>query len=54
MSYGNIKGQPRNEVVLLCGIVEDYRTFVDDFKSVVEFVEWLEEENLRKNQTKNC
>jgi len=30
----------------LCGIVEDYRTFAEDFKRVLEFVEWLEEEGL--------
>ena len=29
----------------MCGIVEDYRTFVEDFKRVLEFVEWLEEED---------
>ena len=28
----------------VCGIVEDYRTFIEDFKRVLEFVEWLEEE----------
>ena len=27
----------------MCGIVEDYRTFVEDFKRVMEFVEWLDE-----------
>lgn len=32
-----------NEAVPLCGIVEDYRTFIEDFKRVLEFVEWLED-----------
>ena len=32
-----------DDVVPLCGIVEDYRTFIEDFKRVLEFVEWLED-----------
>ena len=43
--YGNEKRAASDEVVTLCGIVEDYRTFVEDFKRVLEFVEWLEEES---------
>lgn len=31
-----------DDVVPLCGIVEDYRTFIEDFKRELEFVEWLE------------
>ena len=30
-------------VHFVCGIVEDYRTFAEDFKRVLEFVEWLED-----------
>ncbi len=30
----------------MCGIVEYYRTFVEDFKRVLEFVEWLEDGKL--------
>ena len=42
------KKTPLNQLIrrrFLCGIVEDYRTFVEDFKRVLEFVEWLEEED---------
>ena len=42
------KKTPLNQLIKgrsLCGIVEDYRTFVEDFKRVLEFVEWLEEED---------
>ena len=46
VGYGNEKRTASDEVVPLCGIVEDYRTFVEDFKRVLEFVEWLEEEGL--------
>lgn len=31
-----------DDVVPLCGIVGDYRTFIEDFKRELEFVEWLE------------
>ena len=43
------KKTPLNQLIrrrFVCGIVEDYRTFVEDFKRVLEFVEWLEEEGL--------
>lgn len=30
-----------DDVVPLCGIVGDYRTFIEDFKRELEFVEWL-------------
>ncbi len=43
--YGNEKRTASDESVHLCGIVEDYRTFIEDFKRVLEFVEWLEEES---------
>ena len=42
-SVGNRKRTASNETVPLCGIVEDYRTFAEDFKRVLEFVEWLED-----------
>lgn len=45
MGYGNEKRTASDEFVPLCGIVEDYRTFIEDFKRVLEFVEWLEEES---------
>ena len=32
----------------MCGIVEDYRTFIEDFKRELEFVEWLEGRVLMK------
>lgn len=31
-----------DDVVPLCVIVGDYRTFIEDFKRELEFVEWLE------------
>lgn len=31
-----------DDVVPLCGIVGDYRTFIEDFKGELKFVEWLE------------
>lgn len=40
------KGTPLNQLIrrsFVCGIVEDYRTFIEDFKRVLEFVEWLED-----------
>ena len=37
------KSAASEEAAPLCGIVEDYRTFVEDFKRVMEFVEWLED-----------
>ncbi len=37
-----------DDVVPLCGIVEDYRTFIEDFKRELEFVEWLEGRVLMK------
>lgn len=43
VGYGNEKRTASDEVVPLCGIVEDYRTFIEDFKRVLEFVEWLED-----------
>ena len=45
VGYGNEKRAASSEAVPLCGIVEDYRTFVEDFKRVMEFVEWLLEES---------
>lgn len=30
-----------DDVVPLCGIVGDCRTFIEDFKRELEFVEWL-------------
>ena len=30
-----------DDVVPLCGIVGDYRTFIEDFKRELELVEWL-------------
>lgn len=30
-----------DDVVPLCGIVGDYRIFIEDFKRELEFVEWL-------------
>ncbi len=38
-----------DDVVPLCGIVGDYRTFIEDFKRELEFVEWLEGRVLMKN-----
>ena len=35
--------KPSLVLIKLCGIVEDYRTFIEDFKRVLEFVEWLED-----------
>jgi len=46
VGYGNKKRTASNKTVPLCGIVEDYRTFVGDFRRVLEFVEWLEDEDL--------
>ena len=43
VGYGNEKRAASSEAVPLCGIVEYYRTFVEDFKRVMEFVEWLED-----------
>lgn len=43
VGYGNEKRATSSEAVPLCGIVEDYRTFIEDFKRVLEFVEWLED-----------
>lgn len=37
-----------DDVVPLCGIVGDYRTFIEDFKRELEFVEWLEGRVLMK------
>lgn len=37
-----------DDVVPLCGIVVDYRTFIEDFKRELEFVEWLEGRVLMK------
>lgn len=45
VGYGNEKRTASDEAVPLCGIVEDYRTIVEDFKRVMEFVEWLLEES---------
>ena len=41
VGYGNEKRTVSSEAVPLREIVEDYRTFVEDFKRVMEFVEWL-------------
>ena len=41
--YENEIRTASNEAVPLCGIVEDYRTFAEDFKRVLESVEWLED-----------
>lgn len=27
--------------LFLCNIVTDYRTFIDDYLKIVEFIEWL-------------
>ena len=43
MNYGNEKRTASDGTVPLCGIVEDSRTFLEDFKRVLEFVEWLED-----------
>ena len=51
VGYGNEKRTASDEAVPLCGIVEDYRTFIEDFKRVLEFVEWLEEESWCKKST---
>lgn len=45
VGYGNEKRVASSEAVPLREIVEDYRTFVEDFKRVMEFVEWLLEES---------
>lgn len=45
VGYGNEKRAASSEAVPLREIVEDYRTFVEDFKRVMEFVEWLLEES---------
>jgi len=37
-----------DDVVPLCGIVGEYRTFIEDFKRELEFVEWLEGRVLMK------
>ena len=37
------KSAASEEAVPSCGIVEDYRTFMEDFKRVMEFVEWLDD-----------
>lgn len=37
-----------DDVVPLCGIVGDYRTFIEDFKRELEFMEWLEGRVLMK------
>ena len=37
-----------DDVVPLCRIVGDYRTFIEDFKRELEFVEWLEGRVLMK------
>lgn len=37
-----------DDVVPLCWIVGDYRTFIEDFKRELEFVEWLEGRVLMK------
>lgn len=42
VGYGNEKRTASDDVVPLCGIVGDYRTFIEDFKRELEFVEWLE------------
>jgi hypothetical protein len=28
---------------LFCGMVIDYRTFIDDYLKIVEFIEWLKD-----------
>ncbi|HAY19073.1 MAG TPA: hypothetical protein DCY24_07830 [Rikenellaceae bacterium] len=43
VGYGNRKRTASNETVPLCGIVENYRTFAEDFRRVSDFVEWLED-----------
>lgn len=45
VGYGNEKRAASSEAVPLREIVEDYRTFVEDFKRIMEFVEWLLEES---------
>jgi hypothetical protein len=30
-------------VVILCGGITDYRTFMEDFRKCAEFVKWLKE-----------
>ena len=40
-----------DDVVPLCGIVGDYRTFIEDFKRELEFVEWLEGRVMMKKST---
>ena len=30
-------------VVILCGGITDYRTFMEDFRKCAEFVKWLNE-----------
>lgn len=48
VGYKNGKRTASDDVVPLCGIVGDYRTFIEDFKRELEFVEWLEGRVLMK------
>ncbi len=40
---GTKKEQPKVALKFLCHTLTDYRTIVEDFYKVVEFVEWLKE-----------
>ena len=52
VGYKNGKKDTSDDVVPLCGIVGDYRTFIEDFKRELEFVEWLEGRDLMKKVLK--
>ena len=43
ISYGKEKGTSSDEDVPLCGLVTNLRTFMEDYRKVVEFYEWLKE-----------
>ena len=37
------KREVRRELLFLCHSVPNYRTFIDDYLKIVEFIEWLKE-----------
>ena len=39
----NKKASTNSEGFSVCHIVPDYRTFIEDYLKIVEFIEWLKE-----------